>query len=162
MKRYTPKHKPDFSHITRFMDPISAISLSSSLLGLITQATTLVSGLCNYYDDVKNAPIQAQQLRYEFEAVVEILKKLQILDVDSLSSDSGLEKAINNFQALLNELKPCIAKNCTEGLKRLRWPFTKAEHKRLSDQIERYKATFSLALTIDQTYFQIGILADDN
>jgi hypothetical protein len=136
------------------MDPVTAVGLAASACQLAAVAKDVVSNIYKYYDAVKDAPKNSRELRQELGAVSDLLDSLEDILVNSSAKfpstgPDSFQTAITEFQEILKEIRGRVAKPQTEGSKRLRWPFTKAENERLLFRIERYKATFNLALNIN-------------
>ena len=133
------------------MDPITAIGLVASVAQIAEHAIKLVTALNNYCHEVKEAPARSKELRDEFATVSHVLNALkETLSIDSIALNVSLERSVQEFQNLLSELEPRISQERTKGLSKFKWPFNKAENEKFIHKIERYKATFSLALNISQ------------
>ena len=141
------------------MDPITAVGLIASIAQIAQQSTSLLIRLSQFYRDVKEAPARSKELRDELQTVTDLLNALKTtFDADSISLTDSLKRSTTEFQGILKQLETRLAAEKTEGLKKFKWPFTKADNERIISQIERYKATFTLALNINQTFpFLINI-----
>src|SRR5271169_4167749 len=133
------------------MDPVTAVGLAASVVQLSDAARNIVCNMWQYFQAVHDAPNRSRELRQEMCTMCELLESLECTMVNprfpSVSSVS-MKDCIDGFQVLLNKMAARIAESQTRGLSRLKWPFTESENKRLISGIERYKATFSLALNI--------------
>jgi hypothetical protein len=138
------------------MDPVTVVGLLASIGQVAAQTVTIVVSLSNYYRDVKDGPAQSKELRDEFYNVSELLDCLKKALANNpgvlVEQHAALQRSIAEFQNVLNELGHRIKPKRTLGIRRLKWPFSKAENETLISKLERYKATFSFALNISHTY----------
>ena len=137
---------------TAKMDPITALGMVQTADVLAGIARNVVSNMYLYFDAVKNAPKLSAELRLELGTLCGLLDSLEL----ALAHDQRtqctialtLSSAFPEFQRLLGELKARVDGAQTEGLKRLKWPFTKDENERLLSKLERFKSVFSLAMSM--------------
>ena len=135
------------------MDPVSIIGLAASVNQLAATAKSTFSVLFQYYGDFRDAPKRSRELRQELGTICDLLDSLD----DGLTSQStnssftipaSLNLAIEEFQTMLENIKPRVKESQTKGVRRLKWPFTKDENDRYLSRMERYKATINVALNI--------------
>ena len=134
------------------MDPVTVIGLVAGVAQLAGAARVIVSNMYRYFDTVKDAPKHSQELRNELSTISDLLDSLcDALDSSTTSSftpPDSLKSAIPEFQVILEDMKLRVTESQTKGLRRLKWPFTKDENERLLSRLQRYKATFNMALNI--------------
>lgn len=135
------------------MDPVSAIGLVASLGQLAGAAKDLVLNMYQYFDAVKSAPKRSQELRQEMALISDLLDVLEDMVKTAspqapFQAQAALEESISGFQEILGKMNARITIPQTKGFKRLSWPFTRDENDSLLSKMERYKASFSLALNI--------------
>lgn len=105
---------------------------------------------------LQHAPKRAAELRNELQSVSCLLDQMkeQFADVPETLASSRLwesmKRSTEEFEQMLQTIRGRIQKERTKGLQRLLWPFTNSENKEFLDRIERYKASFELALSIKQ------------
>jgi len=95
---------------------------------------------------VKNSPKRSEELRQEMSNISTLLDSLDHVAPDSIFTDKG---PIDEFHAILKEMNAHVAKPMINRIGRWKWPFTEEENNRLLLKIERYKATFNLAVSIE-------------
>ena len=127
------------------MDPVSAIGLAASAAQLAGLAKDIVANMWRYFEAVKDAPKNAEQLRQEVGHLSTLLDRFDDKSLESLFTD---KTPLEEFLEILKELRDRVAPRETKGSRRLKWPFTQDQNKRLLDRIERYKANFNLALNL--------------
>ena len=125
------------------MDPVSAVGLAASAAQLAGLAKDIVANMWRYFEAVKDAPKNAEQLRQEVGHLSTLLDRFDDKSLESLFTD---KTPLDEFLEILKELR--VAPRETKGSRRLKWPFTQDQNKRLLDRIERYKASFNLALNM--------------
>jgi hypothetical protein len=130
-----------------------AVGLAGSIAGLANIALSIVSSLYKYGVDVKSAPTQSEQLRKELS---ELQTLCQIVEGNVGVTKDGLpemlEGQIKEFRRTLEAMLIRAAREKTAGLRRLKWPFDKAENAEYIARIERFKSTLHLIMNVDQTY----------
>jgi hypothetical protein len=130
------------------MDPFTAVGLVAAVGQLAGSAITIYSNLSEFYEAVKDAPKQSRELRKEIGMLCEILNELkEVADRPKFTPPRSLGETILEFDSLLNEMKSRVKSTKTEGLKRLKWPFSKDKTEQLLSKITRYKETIILTLT---------------
>jgi hypothetical protein len=142
------------------MDPITVVGLAASVAQLADLAGRVFMGLFGYYRQVKEAPTRSRELRDELQAVADLLDSLKSLFIQLTAvkevglKEVGLlrlEESVAHFETFLVDLENRTMQARTQGIYRLKWPFSKDENRRLIETIGRYKETFILALTMQQT-----------
>lgn len=137
------------------MDPLS---ISASVAGLITLADVVIDRTYKTIITCKNAGPDAQRLLEETTALIGTLKALDNLGQnDSHHLESQLPSAqVTGCRDILLKVREKLDKTNPNGqntlvkIKRtLLWPITKAETDKILESMERYKATFSLCLSVD-------------
>ena len=134
------------------IDPITAIGLASSLDQLAATATSIVCNMFSYYEAVRDSPKRSKELRTEVGAVSDLLK--QIVDVITSTSAStfkvpdSFNDSVSEMRTTLEEMNKRVQPSKTDGLRRLKWPFSKEENVRLLSKIERFKNILSTTLEI--------------
>jgi Skp family chaperone for outer membrane proteins len=135
------------------LDPISAASLASTADQLAATATNIVINMHRYYQAVRDAPKRSKELRSEVSAINDLLDA--VVDfINSPSAASGpnipnsFTDSVTEMTATLDNMNKRVQPSKTEGLRRLKWPFSKEENERLLSKIERYKAILSATLQL--------------
>jgi hypothetical protein len=103
---------------------------------------------------VKEAPARSRELRDELQAVADLLDSLKSLFQSAAVKEVRLlrlEESVAQFETFLVDLENRTMQARTQGIYRLKWPFSKDENQRLIETIGRYKETFIWALTMQQT-----------
>ena len=139
------------------MDGLSVAANVSSVVQLSAQ----VFSLCQeYYIGVKQSRDEIQRLSNEVLAIHEILEKISDLldgpDAAKFATLTLLDKKNGPAQqcaAQLQEIKTQLDPH--EGMRKLgwralKWPLKSDNVNKMVLALERYKSTFSLALTTDQ------------
>lgn len=129
------------------------MNLAASVAAMAELASIVFTNLKKYYDDVKNLPSCTEDLRRELESMHGLALKLQY-NIEHGSNWIGiqqwmsLESAINSFHAMLRDLEGRLELSRVTGFRRLTWSFNEETIKKLLERIERFKATFILALEL--------------
>jgi len=139
------------------MDPLTALGMVHTADVLAGMARTVVSNMYLYFDAVKNAPKLSAELRQELGTLCILLDSLELAlahedQRGQCPVASTLSSVFPGFRRLLDEMKARVDAAQTEGLKRLKWPFTKDENERLLSRLERFKSVFSLAMSMKCAY----------
>ena len=147
-------------------DPISAVGLAVSVETLASLAATIFCDLFKYYEAVRDAPKQSQELRQEIGALSEQLGSLSSVLASTpansqLTIPISLPEVILEFQTMLNDMNDRVKVSRTKGLRRLKWPFSKDENERLLARIERYKTILCTSLNVQTAYKPIERLNTD-
>jgi hypothetical protein len=136
------------------MDLVTAIGLAASSAQLANQAKGILCDLYKYFEAVKDAPKHSKELRQEVGFICELLDSLEdVLIARPVESRTiaRLAAAFQDFRTMLDTMKKRASEKRTEGLRRLKWPFTKEENEKWLFKIERYKSVFNMALTLQNT-----------
>lgn len=134
------------------LDPVTAISLSSSLDQLVVAATSIICNMIKYYEAVRDAPKRSRDLLMELLALSDLLK--QIVDVIYTQTTStfrvpgSFSDSVAEMRETLEHMSQRVQPSKTEGLRRLKWPFNKEENERLLFKIERYRKILSTTLNV--------------
>jgi hypothetical protein len=143
------------------MDPVTALAVAGNAFQFAGLAVQVVQSLARYIQDVKAAPKQAIELRNEIAAIIGIVTTLKVtLEISPSSISAAKERPLNdtitNARETLEEILQNLEKGSDEknvgGAKRLIWPFQKRKLEEHLEKLDRYKATLSFALQVEQTY----------
>ncbi len=136
-------------------DPLSA---AASIAGLVTITDTVFCRAFKYGKAVKGAPAEIAGLASAIGALSGIVHNLHLLicQLDGETFDTAIQihhihaclKTMESIEKILDKYGS-LPGHGMETMKRLRWPFLASEAKSLTTQIERHKATLSLALAAD-------------
>ncbi|MCJ1380068.1 hypothetical protein MMC17_003171 [Xylographa soralifera] len=152
---------------------MDGLSAASSVITVI-QISGQVASLCRtYYLEVKDARSEIQRLREEVNALEDVLAKVVELadnptidEVQVLKLVNQAEGPVQQCQALLTELVTKLKKGQGTdkmkrfGLRAIKWPFSSIDVKIYLETITRHKATFTLALALDDIGLSHAIKAD--
>jgi len=135
------------------MDPVTALGLLQSVDVLVGMARCIVSNMYLYFEAVKNAPKMSAELRQEMGIICTLLDSLAIAAAHEDSNSqcrlaSSISLATQQFKLVLSEMNTRVTVSQTSGMKRLKWPFAKEENERLLAKLERFKNTFTMAMSI--------------
>ena len=142
------------------MDPITAVGLVASVAQLAEGAGQTFSALFRFFDDVRMAPKRSRELRQELGILCDLLCMLENALTSPSSSrmwsiPDSLSSTLSDFQTMLDTMNIRIDNRQTQGIRRLKWPFTNDENERYLSRIERFKGTFNSLLTIKGVYSPI-------
>ena len=139
---------------------MDGLSVAANVISVI-QLSAQVFSLCQeYYIGVKQSRDEIQRLSNEVLAIHEILEKISDLldgpDAAKFATLALLDKKNGPAQqcaAQLQEIKTRLDPH--EGMRKLgwralKWPLKSDNVNKMVLALERYKSTFSLALTTDQ------------
>ncbi|KAF8849434.1 hypothetical protein BDZ45DRAFT_752800 [Acephala macrosclerotiorum] len=150
------------------MDPLS---ISASVAGLITITQAVAQGLTTYIIAVKGAPTEMQSLIEELKSLNAILNEIQRAfenkeDGQSLAEAGALTKTLLACQQILSETlikleefdmsrsgtseSSGISSKYKQLLKKMTHPFKRDEIQRLLVVVRDYKATLTLAMTLEE------------
>ena len=145
------------------MDPLSAVGAAASIAQLASVAKDVVSNMWQFFEAVKNAPKHSKELRQEMAALSDILDNIdEALNSPSCNSMFTNSAPFDEFVGMLHHFKTRVDVSQTRGVARLKWPFNENENKKWLEQIERYKATFSLALNVQSIHENRKLRLDVN
>ena len=138
------------------------LSVAASIAGLITIADVVVrKGYC-FLHDLKDVEKDAKKLIDEVNLLSGILHSLKNV-AEYLASDgykfnpatqihyvNACQKSLQRIQAQLDEADPTSSSGAKKLKKKLKWPFEKHKTEELLADIEKHKATMTLAMSADQ------------
>lgn len=140
---------------------MDGLSAAASVIAVI-QISGQVFDLCRtYYSEVKDAKIDMQRLCDEVTSLQNVLTNVSRLTSDKLpildflnQPNGPVQQCLIELIALAAKLNPGQGRDKMRqfGLRALKWPFSGKEVDKAITAIERHKATFNFALTVDQTY----------
>ena len=143
------------------------VSISASIAGLVSLADMVFSRIYRYVKAVNNASKDIAKLSSQIGALYGVLSSLRLvsdqLEDEAFNSTARVHLVHSCYQTL-ERLKSILDRDDTrlyqdqsfEKIKRkLRWPFTSAEVKDLTKEIEEHKSTLGLALNVDS---KLGLL----
>lgn len=141
---------------------MDGLSVAASIIAVV-QVSWQVLGLCQtYYMEVKEARGDIKCLRNEMTSLGDVLTNLADLTEGPESAilptlrqlnrhDGPVQKCHQDLIELVAKLEAGQKRDHMKkfGLRALKWPFSKKDVVRLLAIIEKHKATFNLALTVD-------------
>jgi hypothetical protein len=132
-----------------------AVGLAASVGSLASLALSIVSALYKYGSDFKSAPAHSEQLRKELG---DLRSLCDLVEQNVKVTTTGLPECpdgqVAGFKTTLEDMLKRAAAKRTSGLRRLKWPFDKAENMEYIAKIERFKSMLNIILNIDQRYTQ--------
>lgn len=141
------------------MDPLS---LSASIAGIISLADVVFRAVFKYGRAVKDARSDVQALADEINGLVTVLRGLEALALDLESEGDAFDptlsahylhqvhKVLEEVDRRVKKANHSFERSKVDGVvKRLKWPFSASETKRLLDDLSRHKATIALAVSAD-------------
>jgi hypothetical protein len=135
------------------MDPISAIGTAAAVTQLANYSVSILVKM--YTFEINYAPKRSKELRDEMGTVHHLLNLLEKIltspERQSFTLLQSLTTAIFEFRDMLADMAANVNGLQVGEFRRLNWPFTQSENERFLLRIERYKAIFNLALSIDNT-----------
>jgi hypothetical protein len=138
-------------------------SESSASITAVIQISEQVISLCvEYASSVKEAPKEIQNIRAECESVLPVLSRLQVL-CDKTSNSRHLptlqllvttDGPLTQYQAQLLDVaeKLRLPSDWKKTLQVLRWPMKSKDVANLLITLERKKALFTLAISMDHMF----------
>ena len=139
------------------------LSVSASIAGLITLTELIISRGYEFVKRVKNAKAEISQLLAEITALYGVLQSLGLVAVRFQGDHYNTALQLDHLQTC-HTLVDTIRVHLKIALpgdsdgrwraagKLLRWPLAAADTKGLIEDVERHKATLSLALNTDGLY----------
>lgn len=151
------------------MDPLSITASVITVIGLAGKIISLCQG---YVNTMKGAPSDLRIIMVETGSLKSVVTSLEFLlsswgpgnmlhIVKSLEGSEGPLEASRKALVALEKLFPPATDHNATGTKRratsisyakLAWPFKEEKARKILNDIARYKATISLALTTDTAY----------
>lgn len=139
------------------------------VFGVVTSAITVAQisskiflACQDYYLSAKNARADIQRLSSELAELTDVMEAIGDMGKISCSNklsilktlckpNGALEQCRADLGSLAERLDVGTGDKTRFGLRALKWPFSSKDVDKAIMTIERYKATFNLALTADQT-----------
>ena len=151
------------------MDPLS---ITTSVIAVIRLAGKIISLCQGYVNTMKDAPSDLRTIMIEAGSLKSVVTSLEFFlsswgpgnmlhIVKSLEGHEGPLEAFRKALVALEKLFPSAADHNATGTKRrataifyakLAWPFKEEKAREILNNIARYKATISLALTTNTAY----------
>ena len=136
------------------------LSVAASIAGLVSVTDIVVRRLHGYIKAAKNAEKEIAALTAEITSLYGILNSLHLVacrfEGEELDTTMQIHHIYSCHQtllkitALLDKDDPRASKNTMNSFrKKLHWPLSKSETNKLTAEVERHKATLSLALSAD-------------
>lgn len=148
-------------HYRHIMDPFSATASAIAVIQIAEEVWTLLQ---NYTLAVKDARKDIQRLSAEVLALHGILERVedlknqpgsaQLKTLDLLANLGGpIAQCLGDLKDLASKLRPGHGPTAMNraGWRALKWPFTSKDIDKKILFLERYKTTFTLALSTDNT-----------
>jgi hypothetical protein len=148
---------------------MDGLGSAASVIAVI-DLTAKVAALCYQYSKaVKRAKSDIEDLQRELMTLETVLKGAQHLiegqNGASLQTSQRLQDGLRDCTSQLTELKTKLEEKLNAGathrimskfgVRSLKWPFESKEVNGIISTLERYRAAFSTALIIDQTYVAV-------
>ena len=137
------------------------LSIASGVAGLITLADVVIERTYKTILTCKNAGKDAQRLLREVQSLLGILKSLHTLELQ-VNNNTVFRTRIppdqlHHCQTMLEKLRDKLqcgntntaASKMEKAWRTLMWPLTSSETDTILAQIERYKSTFDLTVSMD-------------
>jgi len=136
---------------------MEALGGAASVIAVVQLSGQILSLCQKYYEDVKDAKTDIENLRNELTAVQAVLQRAQELaeGTDKLATSKALMEDLKaELEGLVKMLDPGKRKKAmhTVGFRALKWPFTKSQIEKTLRLLERHKTTLITALDTDQMY----------
>lgn len=132
------------------------LGIAASIAGLMTIADSIVRKAFKFIKDVKEAEKSAERLVEEVNNLSGVLHSLNNV-VERLEEDGGsldpsaqihcIESCYKTLKKIQDYLDEAIPRTPLSRGEKLKWPLKKARTKELLHEIERHKATMSLAMS---------------
>ena len=138
------------SPLTAVMDPLAALHLVTTVAGVAYSVISHTYTIFQAIKTVKDAPKHAQELQKEIIFVASLLQQLEeIVTQPDFTASTALKEDLNDFKSMLDEMNDKMAIVKAQRLEQVKWPFTIKETQEKLSKLERYNATFKLALIVD-------------
>ena len=136
--------------LTATMDPITTLHLVTTVTSMACSFISNTGAIIQAVKAVKHAPKHAQELRKEINSVTNLLLALEeVVTQPHFIASSSLNDDLLDFKSMLDEMNAKMAIMKTEKLEQVKWPFNMKDTQDKLSKMERYKATFTMALTVD-------------
>ena len=138
------------------MDPVLAFGIAAGVAQFAELAAKVSQSLFEYLQSVKQAPKLSLELQQEACVISLLLKELKsaLESMNDLNITSELSEnfkfVVVEFSETMIDMESRAVMRKGELMKRLKWPFTDKGNEKYLERLERYKSTFTLALTIIQ------------
>ncbi|RPB26719.1 hypothetical protein L211DRAFT_781050, partial [Terfezia boudieri ATCC MYA-4762] len=134
---------------------MDVLGTAASVIAVVQLSGQILTLCQKYYDDVKEAKTDMENLRNEITSIQAVLQRAQELaeGTDKLATSKALIRCLKaELVELVKMLDPGKRKKAmrTIGLRALKWPFTKADIEKTLRSLERHKTTLITALDTDQ------------
>lgn len=141
-------------------DPITALGIATGAVQLTQCAIVLFNNLFNYYQNVRDAPAKSKELRDELATLVDLLEGIRhtLETTPSLQLPQSFHTEIHNMHLLIYRLCETSAPGNVEGIRRLKWPFSKEYNLEILDRIGRFKDSVNAEFIRLQMYAPSPIL----
>lgn len=138
---------------------MDGLSAAASVIAVVQIAEVVCSKLQQYIWAVKDAKKDIERLRDEILTLHDVLEKVddlkygprsEALALDILNKPDGpIEKCNYELVELLSRLDTGQGDTAMKrvGWRALKWPFNRKAVDKILESLEKYKATFNLALT---------------
>ncbi|KAJ5890788.1 NACHT nucleoside triphosphatase [Penicillium subrubescens] len=147
---------------------MDGLSSAASVIAIIQLAGSIVKFCGGYIQEVKDARDEIFELQRTVADLAGILQELKVLlqgpNGAKLSSSHTLNDPFTKCHLTLTSLEATVdpgkGKRVIKklGFRAWKWPLDRIEVKKIIEDLERYKSSFTLSLAIDQT----ALLADIN
>ena len=132
-----------------------------TIIAVATTATTILSILSNYVQDVKNAREDVERLLKQIEDIRSLLLRIEKIAKSPGSAKlpaldtalTAIKQTFSDIQELIEKAKPKKSKRLMNkiALQALKWPFTKEQIANHITRLESEKVSLILALQADST-----------
>jgi hypothetical protein len=144
---------------------MEAVGSAASIIAVIDLSAKVASICFQYSAAVKNARSDVERLQGELERLRTTLQGAQRLlespNGKRLQTSQGLRNGLIDCSSQLSELQSRLEKKLNPGsarkamrkfgLRALKWPFESKEIDSIINNLERYRDTLSVGLTVDGT-----------
>jgi len=136
------------------MDPVTAVSLASSITDLAELTFNVFANLYKYYRNIRDAPARSAELRQELDILLDILGTAQEYVERHPGELFGptLIEELSSLRQLLSDLERRTRPQSTAGFRRLQWPFHASENDHILSRIQRHKSNLMFRFDLHQSY----------
>jgi hypothetical protein len=145
------------------MDPGTALGLVVNVAGLADITFRVFTEIYEYFRAVKSAPTKSLELQHELFALFDIAHNMKNLLSKTSARDGNVipNELVSQFRRVLEEMEGKIKLPEGNVKQRMKWPFTMKENLEYIARLERFKTTFTCALTVYQRYQVLMLRASD-
>ena len=139
---------------------MDGLSAAASVITVVQLSTQLLSLCEEYIKGVKNAKPDIERLIREISSFQHVLKSLRTIVEDPRASKLFAARTVldevgqceSELQKLKNKLEYDKSQRGIRrfGVQALKWPFQSKDVERIVKTLERHKATFTKAVSVDQ------------